>query len=110
MKGGELASEVSPHQELPSPYSPRAVSEEVVAAILSIRMRTKRCSEVVHQHLLAEGLVVSLSTVRRVLPWYGMLKKRSHWKKIRRYPLRPNIAKQGDMIQMDTIHFVEKSL
>lgn len=88
--------------------SPRAVPPQVVAAIVSVRMRTKRCSEVVHRHLKNEGVYVSLSTVKRVLSRYGLLKKRSPWKKIRRYPLRPNVAKQGDLVQMDTIHFVDK--
>jgi transposase InsO family protein len=37
-----------------------------------------------------------------------MLNARSPWKKTRRYPVRPGVEKQGDLVEMDTIHFVDK--
>lgn len=87
--------------------SPSAISKELVAKIISIRNETKRCTEVVHAHLLNEGIVVSLSTVKRTLDRYGMLQKRSRWKKRRIYPPRPDVLKQGDIVELDTIHFVD---
>src|SRR3989344_2889871 len=100
---GELPTRSSrPHT------SPRRTSREIEAKILATREVLKRCSEVVHQKLKQEKVNVSLSTVKRVLSRYGALKKRSLWKKRRIFPIRPDIAKQGDLVELDTIHFVDK--
>ena len=102
-KKGELPTRSSrPHT------SPKRTAREIEARILATRKDLKRCSEVVYEQLKREGLLVSLSTVKRVLHRYGALKKRSPWKKRRMYPLRPDIAKQGDLVELDTIHFVDR--
>ena len=88
--------------------SPRAISQELVGLIIATRQKSKRCSEVVYEILKVEGVSVSLSTVKRVLARYGCLRKRSPWKKRRVYPIRPDIKTQGDLVQFDTIHFVDK--
>lgn len=88
--------------------SPSSIPDELVAKIIHTRISTKRCSEVVHQHLIRDGVVTSLSTVKRNLSKFGLLKRRSPWKKKRRYPVRPDITKQGDLVQLDTIHFVDR--
>ena len=101
------------NQELPTrssrPHtSPKRTPKELEAKIINIRKETKRCSEVVYEYLKKENVAVSLSTVKRVLKRYGCLKERSRWKKRRIYPIRPDIAKQGDLVEFDTIHFVDK--
>lgn len=88
--------------------SPKRTSREIEAMIVGVREETKRCSEVVYQTLKERNVNVSLSTVKRVLSRYGCLKKRSLWKKRRIYPIRPDIAKQGDLVEFDTVHFVDK--
>jgi len=88
--------------------SPKRTPKEIEAKIIAVRKETKRCSEVVYHYLKQEKIAVSLSTVKRVLKRYGCLKERSRWKKRRIYPIRPDIAKQGDLVQFDTIHFVDK--
>jgi transposase InsO family protein len=88
--------------------SPNALPREIVAKIIEVRTRTKRCAEVVHETLRQEGVVVSLSSVKRVLSRYNMTNKRSIWRKRRLYPIRPDIANQGDLVEFDTIHFVDK--
>lgn len=88
--------------------SPKAISKEVVAEILNTRKETKRCAEVVYEYLKLKGVIVSLSTVKRTLARYGMTKKRSLWKKRRLYPIRPDVKTQGDLVEFDTIHFVDK--
>lgn len=88
--------------------SPRRTSREIEARIIAIRKETKRCSEVVYEQLKKEDITVSLSTVKRVLNRYGCLNKRSIWKKRRMYPIRPDITVQGDLVEFDTIHFVDK--
>lgn len=88
--------------------SPRRTSREIEGMIVGVRQETKRCAEVVYETLKLRGVTVSLSTVKRVLSRYGCLKKRSPWKKRRIYPIRPDIAKQGDLVEFDTVHFVDK--
>src|ERR1017187_6149860 len=45
-------------------HHPKQLTEEVVRKIIALRLKTKRTSEVVHQHLLNEGIKVSLNSVR----------------------------------------------
>lgn len=87
--------------------SPRALPQETVGRIIHARIKSKRCAEVVHELLKAEGVEVSLSSVKRKLSTYGLLKKRSPWKKMRTYPPRPEATVAGMLVQMDTIHFVD---
>lgn len=83
---------------------PHSLSKEMVARIIAARIKHRRCSEVVHEHLKREGVVVSLSSVKRILGRYSLLKKRSAWKKARRYPPRPDVARPGDLVEFDTVH------
>jgi len=88
--------------------SPRRTPREIEGMIIGVRNEIKRCAEVVYETIRARGVHVSLSTVKRVLKRYGCLKERSRWKKRRIYPIRPDIAKQGDLVEFDTIHFMNK--
>lgn len=113
VKWNKRKNEAWHKQELPTRSSrprcsPRRTPREIEAMIVGVREETKRCSEVVYETLKTRGVTVSLSTVKRVLSRYGCLKKRSPWKKRRIYPLRPDIAKQGDLVEFDTVHFVDK--
>jgi len=89
---------------------PHAVSEVVVARILELRATLKRCAEVVWHHLRhVEGIVVSLSSVRRILRRHhyfdGARKKRVRPDN----PRRPHVAKPGELVETDTIHHVDPS-
>lgn len=88
--------------------SPRRTPKEIEGMIIGVRNETKRCAEVVYETLKERNVSVCLSTVKRVLSRYGCLKKRSLWKKRRMYPIRPDVVKQGDLVEFDTIHFVDK--
>lgn len=83
---------------------PRSLSKEKVAAIVAARITHNRCAEVVHEYLKRDGVSVSLSSVKRTLKRFHMLKERSRWKRGRKYPPRPNVAEQGDLVQFDTVH------
>ena len=83
---------------------PRSLNKEKVAAIINARIDHKRCSEVVHEYLKRDGVVVSLSSVKRTLKRYRLLKERSPWKRKRRYPPRPEVEKPWDIVQFDTVH------
>ena len=86
--------------------NPRALSQKVVSAIISKRMGRKRCGQVIHQELLREGIVVSLSSIQRTLERCHLLKKRSPWKRPHDYTPRPEVTHSGALLQADTIHII----
>ena len=88
-------------------HHPQELSQEIVQAIVDTRLKYRRCSEVVHQHLLSQGVVVSLNSVKRKLDSAGLIKKRSPWKRLHISLERPNPLKPGDLVQVDTIHLME---
>ena len=85
-------------------HHPKQLTENIIKKIIEIRLRTKRTSEVVHQHLLNEGIKVSLNSVRRTIDRHGLMKKRSKWKRYHPPVDRPYPLKSGDLMQIDTIH------
>lgn len=86
---------------------PKALSMEMVHKIVEKRNAIRRSSEVVHQELLNEGVVVSISSVKRTLDRWGLLKKRSPWKRYHAPMLRPLASNPGDLVQVDTIHLMK---
>lgn len=86
---------------------PKALAPEVVAAIVNERMKHRRCAEVVQDSLREQGIVVSLSSVKRTLAREELLRPRSKWKRIRPHTERPLALSPGDLVQIDTIHFID---
>jgi transposase InsO family protein len=85
----------------------RATSEAVIDRIRYYRTRYGRCAVVVHAYCRREGLVVSLSTVRRMLHRLGLLATRK-WKRGYRPPItRPAATKPGALVQTDTVHLYD---
>ena len=89
-------------------HSPRSLPKEVIAQIIHTRATTKRCAEIVYEILKKEKVEVSLSSVKRTLSRFNLTNKRSLWKKRRIYPPRPEINHTGALVELDTIHFVDK--
>jgi len=85
---------------------PKQLSRELILKILQKRLLIKRSAEVVQRELANEGIRVSLSSVKRTMDRLGLLKKRSPWKKYHLPLLRPNVEKQGDLVQIDTVHLL----
>ena len=85
-------------------HHPKQLSDELVWKIFQTRIKNRRCSEVVHQELLNQGIKISLSSVKRTLDRHGLLKKRSPWKRYHPHVDRPYPLKAGDLVQIDTIH------
>ncbi len=87
--------------------SPNAIGGVIVQRILELRNTLKRCAEVVWYHLVhMEGIVVSLSSVRRILKRHhcfdGARKKRVRPDN----PRRPHVTKPGELVETDTIHYI----
>lgn len=88
---------------------PKALAPEIVAAIVNERMKHRRCAEVVQDSLREQGISVSLSSVKRTLARQELLCPRSKWKRIRPHTERPRALAPGDLVQIDTIHFIDYS-
>ena len=86
--------------------SPRALSRDIVHAIIKKRMGRRRCGQVVHRELLADGVLVSLCSVQRTLKRCHLLKERSPWKRPHDATPRPEASHAGALLQCDTVHFV----
>lgn len=87
-------------------HHPRQIADDLVWKIFHQRLKTKRCAEVIHEELRLQGVVVSLSSVKRTLDRMGLLKKRSPWKRYHPHQERPYPLKPGDLVEIDTIHLM----
>jgi len=81
---------------------------DIIEQIRTKRLAHHRCAEVVHQELKNDGVVVSLSSVKRTLDREGLIRKRSPWKRLHRSLERPEAVKPGDLVQLDTIHVLSR--
>ena len=86
--------------------SPRALSKEIISAIITKRIGRRRCGQVIYQQLKREGIKVSLSSIQRTLDRLGLLKKRSPWKRPHDSTPRPEVKYSGALLQADTIHLL----
>lgn len=88
-------------------HHPKQLSDELVQKIFNKRLAVKRSAEVIQQELVNEDIAVSLSSVKRTLDRLGLLKKRSPWKRYHFPVQRPDVFKEGDLVQIDTIHLLD---
>ena len=89
-------------------HHPRSLSRSVIDEIRTKRLAHHRCAEVIRQELKNDGVVVSLSSVKRTLRREGLLRRRSPWKRLHRSLERPEAVKPGDLVELDTIHIVSR--
>jgi transposase InsO family protein len=87
-------------------HHPSELSEEMIDTIIKYKKKYNRCSDVIHQHLLNDGIKVSLNSVKRKLDYAGLIKKRSPWKRLHKSIKRPEALKPGDLVMVDTIHLM----
>ena len=84
--------------------SPRSLDVRTVTQICILRRTLNRCAPVIQAHLAELGIVVSVSSVRRVLKRHGLLRPRSKWARYRPSIPRPRVERPGDLVQTDTVH------
>lgn len=88
--------------------NPSAVSEQIVACVLTARRTLKRCAEVIWHHLSTVlDVRVSLSSVRRILRRHHCFDNARKKRVKPDNPRRPQVTKPGELIQTDTIHHVD---
>ena len=71
-----------------------------------MRRMNGRCTEAIHLLLKRTGIMVHPSTIHRVLNRNKCLKKKSPYKRYHPHVDRPYPLKQGDLVQLDTIHLM----
>lgn len=84
-------------------HHPKELDTQIVARILELRHTTRRGAEFIHVLFQKEGVVVSLSSVKRTLSRHG-LTKYSKWKKWHAGTPRPLPEAPGLLVEADTIH------
>lgn len=89
-------------------HHPKELSGDLVWKIFQKRLVLKRSSEVVQKELANEGVLVSISSVKRTLDRSGLLKKKSPWRRYHAPTPRPEVQKQGDLVEVDTIHLLTR--
>jgi len=85
------------------------LSKKVISEIVEERIKHGRCAEVIHRQLELNGTMVSLSSVKRTLKRTHLIRQRSPWKKWHYSLPRPIAENQGDLMQLDTVHFQTSS-
>lgn len=103
LKGSERLPTLSskPHSH------PKSLAPEVVTAIVTERLKHNRCAEVIHDSLREQGITTSLSSVKRTLARQEILRPKSKWKRVRPHKERPKALLPGDLVQIDTVHFID---
>jgi len=91
-------------------HHPNELSQKIIKKIVELRLKHNRCSEVIHQEMINQGISVSLNSIKRTLRRQGLIRKRSPWKRWHFEEKRPLAEKPGDLVQIDTIHLIPGEL
>lgn len=87
---------------------PSRIAEETVQRILELRRAYGRCAEVIWHELQQEGVKVSVSSIKRILEYHHYIKHWSKWKKRRTNTPRPAAIAPGELVEVDTVHYVNQ--
>jgi len=83
-------------------HHPRELSEEIIERILVLRSERNQCAEIIHHRLIKEGILISLSSVKRTLK-RNCVSRFSKWKKWHTYLPRPQAESPGCLIEIDSV-------
>jgi len=83
-------------------HHPKEISEETVKRILELRSERSQCAEILHHRLIKEGILVSLSSVKRTLK-RNHISRFSKWKKWHKYLPRPLAENPGYLVEIDSV-------
>jgi transposase InsO family protein len=87
--------------------SPNQLTKSLVNRILELRKPKQRCAEVIQHELKKEGLRASVSSIKRVISRHGLSRKPKQLKSLGTKFERPHVFNPGDLVEMDTIHYVQ---
>jgi IS30 family transposase len=86
---------------------PNGLDPIIVAQIIQTRLAHNRCAVIVWRQLCQQGIGVSLSSVKRTLQRQNLIRPKSKWQRYRPRVQRPRALAPGDLVQVDTIHFID---
>lgn len=86
---------------------PNQLSSAVVERVLHVRKETNRCAPVLRALLQKDGVDVSLSSVERILRKHNLTRKKHQLKPPFAKIERPPVTAPGDLVELDTIHFIK---
>lgn len=84
-------------------HHPDELGQNIINRILGIRAERNQCAEIIHWRLAQEGIVISISSVKRTLRRCG-ISRFSRWKKWHQYPPRPIPERPGILVEVDAVH------
>ena len=84
-------------------HHPRELNQDIINRILEVRAEKNQCAEIIHWRLSQEGILISISSIKRTLRRLG-ISKYSKWKKWHQYPPRPVPERPGLLVEIDSVH------
>ena len=84
-------------------HHPRELDQDIINRILEIRAERNQCAEIIHWRLSQEGILISISSIKRTLKRLG-ISKYSKWKEWHQYPPRPIPERPGILVEIDAVH------
>ena len=84
-------------------HHPNELDQDIITRILEIRAERNQCAEIIHWRLAQEGILISISSVKRTLKRLG-ISKYSKWKKWHQYPPKPIPERPGLLVEIDAVH------
>lgn len=85
---------------------PKELGASIVQKIVATRLKRRRYAEAIHQELRNDGVIVSVSSVKRTLDRKYLLRKKSLWKRHHPHQERPRALQPGDLVETDTVHLM----
>ncbi|HSW88264.1 MAG TPA: leucine zipper domain-containing protein [Candidatus Saccharimonadales bacterium] len=81
-------------------HHPNELKSEVVERVVTLRKQTNRCAQILHVMLGGEGVSISLSSVKRILKRYNLLRRKKRKIKGDTRFKRPHADKPGALVQI----------
>lgn len=86
---------------------PNQTPQVMIDEIIQLRKKLGRCAPVIHAHLVEKGYSIHVRTVGRILKREGLTRRTRQAKYYKTNLKRPQALKVGDLVQMDTIHYMK---
>lgn len=100
---GHFISTLSSAPNHQAKQTPQVIVDEIVR----LRKKLGRCAPVIHAHLVEKGYKIHVRTVGRILKREGLTRRKKLATYYKTTHKRPEAKSVGDLVQMDTIHYIK---